>query len=298
MRIQYFPQIDENRASSRFRQIIPGSQLEILGHTVYFDQKKHNAEWLIVNKAVQGAGDWTGHKKVCFDMCDNHFITIYREDHIKAIERADLVTCSTPTMAMEIKEETGREAVVIEDPVDLGVISPVNVNQLDSIFWCGNSLSAPALMRVGVISDEYDPWVDDRDSVITIGGEQYNLFAVGVPEYDWSASYTKRQMIDALDCSDVCIIPVDNNRWGRCKSPNRLMDAVARGKFVIAEHMPAYEPFSEWMFIGNIQEGLSWAKQNLTEIPERVRLAQDYIIKNHSAQQIGEKWETALSNSI
>ena len=81
------------------------------------------------------------------------------------------------------------------------------------------------------------------------------------------------------------------------KSGNRLIEAVRAGKFVVAEPLPAYEEFAEWMWVGDLREGVEWALGNEKECLKRVRKAQKYVQKHYSMEVIGPKWLEAVKKA-
>lgn len=308
MRIHYLEKFNNDRASSRYRAIIPAGELKRLGHEVSDDSKKH-ADWVIVIKGLDTSRyqlGWTGYRKMCFDLCDNHFITQYRDKHIKLCDMADLITCSTKAMKEEIWEHTGFHAKVISDPYEYKMIEPAkDFNFKDPVlFWHGNNMSVPPLLGISDIylvlglGLGYERIYHDGDfwaPKIKIKNNEYDFIAVGADQYSWSIQFAHEATLDGLSNCDVCIIPTQQDDWYKCKSPNRLINPVVRGRFVIANEMPAYEPFREWMWIGDIAEGLEWFKQQTQEeICRRITEAQKYIVKHHSPETIGKQWEQAL----
>ena len=73
-----------------------------------------------------------------------------------------------------------------------------------------------------------------------------------------------------------------------------MIESIRQGVFVVAEPMPAYEEFKEWMYIGNIKEGLRWVKENKQSLQKRIEDAQDYVRKKFAPEVIAEQWQSSL----
>jgi hypothetical protein len=106
---------------------------------------------------------------------------------------------------------------------------------------------------------------------------------------DW----TRQKQIDALSYCAIVAIPMDERKG---KSANRLIEAVRNGRFVVAGELPAHDEFKQFMWIGDIREGVDWAKSHNSECIERVKACQDYIRDKYSPERIGRLWLEALQS--
>ncbi len=205
------------------------------------------------------------------------------------IDMADLVTCPTETMARMIEG-----AVVIPDPHEFEFVEPSYSPKLE-LLWYGNNTNIQALL------DTVTPgYILQQSTCINIAEKSYTFRAVGDQEKNfWMRQYSKNTMLQELMNCDAVIIPQVDDWWGRVKSPNRLIEAVVRGRFVLANSIPSYDVFKEWMWIGDIAEGLEWLKQQSgEEICQRIKKAQDHIRQNHSIEVVTDKWEDALTSVV
>ena len=114
----------------------------------------------------------------------------------------------------------------------------------------------------------------------------------GKPVIPWSIE----KLREVLDKTDIVIIPSKQNDRKTVKSPNRLIETVRQGKFVVSDPIPSYEPFGAWMCVNGIKEGLQWVKDNPEKIENRIAEAQTYIKNIHSPERIGLLWEAELKN--
>jgi len=236
-------------------------------------------------------------KRIVFDMCDNHFGTNHAYKHSEMIDLADAVTCPTEQMRDLIAEDGQGDhgnVTVIPDPHEFEFDEPFYSPKLE-LLWYGNNTNIQALFNI------VTPYfILEQSTTINIAGESYRFCAVGDQEKNfWMRSYSKNTMLQELMNCDAVIIPQDNDWWGRVKSPNRLLEAVARGRFVLANSIPSYDVFKDWMWIGDIAEGLAWLKQQSgEEICNRIKKAQDHIKLNHSIETVTDQWEDVLTSVV
>ena len=199
-------------------------------------------------------------KKRVFDVCDDHFGSRFDGYYREHIDAADLVTCNSETMAAIIQRETGREAVVIPDPYESDE-KPAGIG--NGLLWFGHHSNLVDL----------HPYLDLKPEIIT--GE------------DWS----RERQLAALDKCAAVLIPTGKSM---AKSANRLIESVRNGRFVIAGYLPAHEEFKDWMWIGDIRDGVEWLKAYPKRAMDNVTDCQQYIRDNYSPERIGRLWFDAL----
>lgn len=271
MRVTIFG-IDPSIASTRYRAVAPAKYLRSHG----IDLRGDDGDLLIVGKHGWDKSLVDRYKAFVFDVCDDWFNhpddgPFYRE----MCRRATIVTCNSDVMRFRIHQETGVAATVIPDAFEHEEWAP---SWGEGLLWFGNPLNLadffPAVNKLdgldlpmGCISRHEDYMSDDLKQLI-------------IP---WSPTAVDKGFKSAA----VVILPTG---LSPAKSANRLIESVRAGKFVVAEPLPAYEEFAEWMWVGDIREGVEWAFQNKQECLKRVKKAQKYVAKHYSMEAIGPKW--------
>lgn len=292
MRLNYISKMDDTFASYRYRMLIPGRELVAKGHDVQFSRffrtatdtvvfSKHfhypEADTAILCKQ-QG-------QKVVFDVCDNHLDdSPHREHYAAMIKLADTVTCSTPELAEVIQDKIGVSSIVISDPYEFAEVEPVKPVLGDrlKLLWFGHASNIDSLRGV---------WKDLAGNyVMVISGPEAKDY-IKHPVFAWSKGTLEKGFKEA----DAVIIPSIEDTRRKVKSPNRMIESIRQGRFVIANPLPAYEPFREWMWLGGMKEGIEWFRAHLDEVPDRIKAAQAYIRETFSPERIGSEWEKALS---
>lgn len=292
MKINYITPMDETFASFRYRIQIPGEALRVCGHEVEFSKylrsatdsvvfsKHFNYGELDVAIACKQLG-----QRVIYDVCDNHFETEHKAHYKAMITLADAVTASTEAMADIIKEETGCEAVVIPDPYEYPEREPHKPEPNEAgqlkLLWYGHPSNLDSLIK---------RWGDIKgELVLIVTGEEAER-ALKIPFTVWSPE----AMQASFDKADCVFIPSIDTPRKAVKSTNRMVEAIRQGKFVIANPLPSYECFKDWMWIGDIKEGVEWVKNNLDEIPARIAAAQAYVREMYSPGSVAQRWEEVL----
>ena len=261
-------------ASTRYRIVIPAMELTKLGHEV-----TKEASILVYNKGSIDPAVLDLYPKKVYDICDDNIDCPERGAEYRLhLKIADAVTCNSDAMRFIVHQKTNRVATVIPDPYEHAEWAP---SWGEGLMWFGHWTNLKDLDRSGV-----------RATVLTSGcpkGSRAYEILSRLPAIEWSP--------DAVDAAfkshALVVIPT-----GRAiaKSANRLIESVRAGKFVVCEPLPAYEEFAEFMWVGDIREGVEWALQNRRECLDRVRYCQNYIREKFSPETIGRKWERVLSS--
>lgn len=249
----------EHLASSRYRALIPATELQKLGIGPGHD-------WGVVSKHGWVWEEWTaGFDRVCFDICDDHFSGVHAEHYTTCALRADVVTCNSREMQRIIWEKTGRDAVCIPDPYEQPERSP---KVHDKLLWFGHRTNLRDIA----------PYV----------GKLKNLEII--TNYDGFTQWSPEAMDAAFNSAGLVVIPTGKSM---AKSGNRAIESIRRGLFVVAGYLPAYADLG--IYVGDIEQGVEWALSHQPEVLLRTALAQDYIRDEYAPARIGRLWEQALS---
>jgi hypothetical protein len=215
--------------------------------------------------------------QVVYDICDDHFNNPKWEKHYRQMcAVADRLVCSSEQLSERVKQETGRESVVITDPYEYPRVLP-RKSGAKNVLWFGHSSNLPGL------GDEI-PRLTDRQVLVVS-----SLPSAGAKFMEWS----REAMFRAFVWADVVIIPVGQTEKKKAKSPNRLVEAVRNGKYVVHNPLKAYEGYGMWS--GDIREGLEWADDHPEEVLQAVLKAQELIEQKHSPEAVGKQWMEVLN---
>ena len=311
-------------ASARYRVLLPAQQLARRGHQVQLASlppggwpaqvKSAECDVLVVSKSFHTENEElvaamkSRGVKVAVDICDDHFARPDVGDHFRRlIAASDQVIASTEAMAESIRRNTGRDAVVITDPVEgprgLPKFSPAlprlrvtwfgHPSNLNGVLGKLHELTALAETIPVHFSIVTADIADVRNLVSQIGAAA-DPARCRVEFIPWSIEATWK----ALGETDVVWIPVDGGGKGMVKSPNRLLESLWAGRHVVADPVPSYMPFSDLVPIGGtLVDAIAVALENPSSVEQRIGEAQRRIATAHSPFECGRRWAAALGDA-
>ncbi|MDP1683391.1 MAG: hypothetical protein Q8L39_16665 [Burkholderiales bacterium] len=308
-------------ASTRYRVLIPARWLEARGYSqsiVSAEQPEAamsaamNADVIIFSKSNQPSNEeilaaaQRAGAKVIVDLCDYKFDMKQKGDHDRAmLARADALVANTQEMAAAISDETGREAAVIGDPYEgpKGVAEwkwrpgrriealwfghPVNLDTLEVLLSQLAVRKAEVALSVRICTR---PRVGLEEECRIFNRQVGNRVKVYI--VPWSVEQVWKELRE----TDMVLLP---SRVGMekkdVKSPNRLVESVWAGRFALASALPAYQPFAEWIPLGDdFCANLDWVMSHQSEIVPRIHAAQDFVAAHYSPEVIGKQWEAVI----
>lgn len=210
-------------------------------------------------------------KRVIVDFCDDHFDRY--SHYAKAAKLADAVTAPTKNMADIVKKHTGIYANVIHDPYEMDELTP-HCNG-DKLLWFGHRSNYYSLDRIL------------RD----IAGYPLTVMS----NYEGTVPWSLEALKSALTTHDIVLLPATAGY----KSPNRALEAIRSGCFVVAEPHPAINDFPG-IWIGNIKKGIEWATQNKEQANLKTLEAQSFVTERYSPKTAAYAWSQVIlgQNSI
>ena len=252
-----FADFGDEIASSRLRAVIPQAELGKLGISIGKDV-------LIYGKHFVHRRQLLPFKKLIYDVCDNHFDNKHLGHYYhKNVETADEVTCNSETMQAVIKAKTGRHAFVIPEPYESHEQPPAIE---PTLFWYGHQSNLKDIERL-------QPELKHPLLIMT------NMN--GYPQ--WS----KVAFQNAMDMNPIVVIPTGKSM---AKSENRMVEAIRCGRYVCAEYLPAYEPFTSFFDLGNIPAQIDVVLANPLAAMAKIKDAQEFIRERYSPATIAGKW--------
>ena len=310
-------------ASARYRVLIPAQQLARLGHHVQVASLQPGGwppsvveapcDVLVISKSFHADNEALAQSmkgrgvRVIVDMCDDHFARPIVGAHQRAlIALADQVIASTQAMAESILRNTGRDSIVVTDPVEgprgeprfeprfpeLRIVWFGHPSNLDGVAEKGEELvrlAANAPVRIQLVtqpSDELDQLAAQMNAT-----RPGRLRAEIVP---WSVASTWQALQDA----DLAWIPAVAGAGKAVKSPNRLLESLWAGRLVVADAVPSYMPFADLVPIGvPLDQALAQALRDPVKVRADIARAQRRIGRDHSPFACGRAWAEALGDA-
>jgi len=243
-------------ASARLRAKIPQEELAKLGI-------KRGNDVLIYGKHVIQEHQLKPYSRRIFDITDDHFnneLGSYYRRHAKI---ADKVTCSSEVLKSIIKAKTGRSAVVIPEPYES---HEMDAGIAPRLFWYGHKSNLKDIERLAP---------ELLHPLLIMSNKE------GYPEWSPTA------FLKAMAMEPIVVIPTGKSQ---AKSENRMVEAIRCGRYVCAENLPAYTPFTQFFGLGNIPEQIESALANPLDAMSKIKDAQGFIRERYSPATIAGKW--------
>lgn len=110
----------------------------------------------------------------------------------------------------------------------------------------------------------------------------------------WSYEIQNQLVAEA----DIVLIPtISNNPVIKSKGNNRPIDAIRQGKFVVSGTLiPSYCELHNYMFVGDLQEGVRYFLNNRKQVKRMILDGQDYIRLNRTPEVIAKSWSKLVSS--
>ena len=252
-RVSFIHWGDKSSASWRYRAKIVSegwaSLNDFTADTLIF--AKPQANELMEMAKAKARGAW-----VIVDFCDDHFDWVHYKE---ALRLADAVSCNTEVMAKIIKEH-GRDATVIGDPYEYPEEKP-HCNGLN-LLWYGHAVNKHSLERI----------LPDL--------EGYNLRVVS--NFGGAIPWSHETMLEEFAKADIVLMPAT----AEYKSPNRAVEAIRQGCFVVSERDLGIPE----IYVGNILEGIKWTQTQ--NVNQRISTAQKFVTDEFSPKTLIDKWKT------
>lgn len=100
--------------------------------------------------------------------------------------------------------------------------------------------------------------------------------------------------------ADIVLIPtISNNPVIKSKGNNRPIDAIRQGKFVVSGSLiPSYCELDNFMFVGDLQEGVKYFLNNRKQVKRMIAEGQTYIRENRTPEIIAKSWSKLESSLL
>lgn len=249
-------------------------------------------DYLPFVEAVQANG-----AKIGVDITDDFAQFQELQPMFPVIERADFLTAASPALA-ELASDWVKSRIpcrIIDDPFEAEIIPPRTARPYDELLkllWFGSTSNLPHLLPHLVGLRELAERRPLELTIVTPNIQKLGALIVkaGFPIelVEWSIEAQG----SALDHADFVLLPGSLEGDSRLKSANRLITAIAAGKYTIATPLPSYQPFEAFCTLG---EDLPKLLDEAVRMPldtrqTRILAGQEHIRRNFSPGKVGQDW--------
>lgn len=217
--------------------------------------------------------------KTVFDISDDHFTKDHKQYYIDMCKAVDLITVNSVNLQEAVKAHVGRDSVLVKDPITFPRYNgKLNLKE-PKLLWYGHASNLQGLQNVA-------PGITDPLHVIT--NIPVDVDMENITTQLWEPGLVE----DVIPQYDVVLLPLSPDKQN--KNTNRAVDALHAGRFVIADSKRVYGELEQFIYIGDIVEGIEWVKNNPEEAQAMVRNGQDYVTEKYSDLVVKNQWEEAL----
>lgn len=277
MKAVFIHRMGPDFASYRYRVAIPAKELGASingGEGSVFIFSKPTPDDVTLAKECKTEG-----VKVVADLGDDHFRhPVIGPIYIEMVKLCDALVVPTENMAGRILKYLWRKAdAIIPDPYEEPYSAP-HANGQAKYLWFGHAGNLKDL-------DPYTDYMKKMPLTIVTGQTPRKDF-----EYvRWSQAVQTAQLQQA----QVVFLPT--RKGMEYKSPNRLVNAIRAGCFVVTDFHPSTMEFQRVAWVGNVMTGVRWAQHFHADLNDCVAEGQAYIEK-FSPANVGAQWQQLLNS--
>ena len=256
----------EEMASYRYRVRIPAEKLgwainDYRAPTVIFS--KPTVADVAAAREMKSRG-----QLIVADFCDDHFehMPHYRE----MLSLADHVTCPTTEMAHRITQYLhllNARISVIDDPYEFDLAPPHCAGE--NLLWFGHKVNAYSIMTL----------IPELNHPLRL-----------VSNFEGSIPWSIPALYEEFKWADIVVVP----KTAGYKSPNRVIESIRQGCFVVAEEHPSLMGFRDFIWRGDIVEGVEWALNNLQQANKMTQAGQEFI-ERFSPERVANAWKESVA---
>lgn len=321
-------------ASFRYRALLPCKYLKqegwsselfkyknIENYQIVVFQKLYDEESFNLAKILKSKGVIT-----VFDLCDNHFfyrledrtaLTQRSEKLQRMLDLVDVVSVSTPELQKVIESKTNKTPIVIDDAIEPPKMNVLvkkyfeikktltrTHNDYLNIIWYGNAGTENPpygmidLVKVLPCLERLNQKIPVKLSVISNSIKSFQQYTastkIPLKYYHWHLSTFPY----ILSQHDVCIIPVSLNHLTRCKTNNRLLLSLLLGVPVVADKIPSYEEFSEFVLFSDWEKNIHQYAINLMLRQQHIKQGQEYILSKYNRSRVVDQWSSLFQTLL
>lgn len=268
--VGYIVTVDPWLASYRFRVAIPAPHTGLSysigepGEVSFF--YKHFEPIEIAQSAKESGS------RIVYDVVNEHLEGEKGVYYRSMIALADAVTCGSEWMRRRILDATGKTATVIDDPWETDEAETQCEGR--DVLWFGHGANLRSALHA------FDAVFAAKANPVVCSNAQHKAI---VP---WSPEEERRQ----LERCALVLLTASNPG----ASTNRVVKALRSGRFVIAQDIESWRELRDYIWIGDIRQGVEWALSNRQQALEKVRAGQEYVREKKSPQAIGRAWSTVM----
>jgi hypothetical protein len=321
-------------ASFRYRAFLPCKYLEQEGwsceifkdkniekYKIVIFQKLYDEKSLNLAKTLKNQGI-----KTIFDLCDNHFY--YQLDDLaaltqrtkrlqKMLDLVDAISVSTPELKKLINSRTDKTPVVIDDAVEIprinllgkgylklkNILAKIPSNSLNLV-WYGNAGTENppyGMIDLARILPSLEKVHQEIPLDLTVISNSEATFKKYFSSARFPVKYYNWKLLTfpyIFSHHDVCLIPINLNSHTLYKTNNRLILSLLLNVGVIADKIPSYEEFDQFVLFSNWEMNLRKYAFDSILRQRHVEQGKEYILSKYGRNRVICQWSTLFQTLL
>lgn len=307
-----------NVASVRYRCLMPLNVLQEAGYHVELYNPDRLTEYsavifsklydqnnIAIAKQLKNQGS-----QIILDICDNHLYNPYglsdykrvRENLLEMLALCDEVVCASDELANQLMQEARleRRPTVIGDGIEVlpaNDSAPLSQSSADyKLLWFGNHGSPNAkcgMLDLLTIQQELESLGREHSIELHVASNNAELYESAIKPMALPTSYHEWQyntFDSIIRTADAVLIPISQNPFSRCKTNNRLVTALNYGVPVIADSIPSFEEFSEFVVLDDWARGFDRLIYEGDKFNAKTAEGMQYVQSNWSIETVAKSW--------
>ena len=212
---------------------------------------------------------------------------------------SDLVIVKTLSASKEIKDNFQIESMVLPDPVRFSKKEVFKKNgKYLKLCWYGisdnhdtiiNEIKNLEKINIPITLTILTNYIDVLKGKI----DNLNILSPNIIYKYWHENAD----LDIIK-SDIVLLPYPYDKKRLVKSSNRIVDALNLGRFTIMSPVSQFKEFQDYVYYGNISDGIKWFNKNEQIAKEKTLNGQKYVSENYSIEVIANKWKEQILKII
>jgi hypothetical protein len=321
-------------ASFRYRALLPCKYLKREGwnceifnyknldtYKIVVFQKLYDDENIQLARVLKSRG-----VKTVFDLCDNHFYyeldnpsaLAQRTDRLqKMLDCVDVISVSTPELKKIVSSKTDKEPLVIDDAINIPQIDLLGSSYLKlkktlrkissnslNLVWYGNAGTENppcGMIDLSTILPILEKLHRETPIKLTVISNSEAIFNKYLATASFPIKYHKWKLFSfpyIFGDNDICLLPVNLNPFTQGKTNNRLILSLLLDVAVIADKLPSYEEFGDFVLFSDWEKSLRQYASNPMLREKNIQQGKQYIMHKYDRKEIIAQWSSLFAKLL
>tara|TARA_B100000900_G_C20590286_1_gene721321 strand:+ start:2062 stop:2970 length:909 start_codon:yes stop_codon:yes gene_type:complete len=232
--------------------------------------------------------------KFLFDICDDQFQDpTYRELFAYACNYCSAITVPSEKMKLLCEQKTSKKTYVTLESYERECKPPqFNPGKVLNILFYGSYDNFDAVPWIELVDQLHLYNINFKIDALVNCASSRQIRSPNIKVHEWSFE----KHTNFLDDCDLVLLPFKNNHKNiSTKSPNRVVEAINRGKFVVTNYgVDSYKELQDFILLNDydkIVEGIVWTLSNKKTVLQKITDGQKFIHQKYNLTSVSNSWK-------